>query len=286
MKSFYVSDLDGTLLRDDLSLSAFARGELEALMREGVPLTVASARSIYSIRPRLGSLPFRLPIIEANGAFVTDYATGRKEIVRSIDRERAHAAFGIITAAGCIPFISGHGKGGDFLYFQDLINPGMEFYVQQRKRDKDERLRRTEDIEAVLDTPGAAVTCLSVIDREETVAGLAAEVRSAAGESLIHTLFEFREYPGWHFFTLHDRLATKDHAIRFIRERWNLQDAELVVFGDDVNDEGMFGMADRAVAPSNAKDSIKALAHEIIGTNQEDSVVRYIREHSTERRAG
>ena len=137
--------------------------------------------------------------------------------------------------------------------YGDLINPGMEYYVRQRKRDRDQRLRHADDMEAVLNAPGAAVTCVSVIDRAETLEELAMKIRSAAGDDLSCTLFEFREFPGWHFFTLHDRLATKDHAIRFIREKWNLKDVELVVFGDDANDEGMFRIADRAVATANAK---------------------------------
>ncbi len=44
----YVTDLDGTLIRNDLTMSAWARGELIALLNEGVPLTVATARSIAS----------------------------------------------------------------------------------------------------------------------------------------------------------------------------------------------------------------------------------------------
>jgi hydroxymethylpyrimidine pyrophosphatase-like HAD family hydrolase len=277
MKTLYVSDLDGTLFRDDVTLSPYTRRELVELIREGVPITIASARSIYSIRPLLGNIPFRLPIIEANGAFVTDYATGRKEIIRSLGRESAHMAFGAILAAGCKPFITGHGGSGDFLYFRDVSNPGMAAYVRERREFGDERMHESEDLRAVLDAPANRITSLSVIDKEERLIELAREICGPSDGTLVSTVFEYRNCPGWYFFTLHDRLATKDHAIRFLRSGWGLEEAELVVFGDDVNDEGMFRMADRCIAPSNAKAGIRALAHEIIGSNQEDSVVRYIR---------
>ena len=50
-----------------------------------------------------------------------------------------------------------------------------------------------------------------------------------------------------------------------------------MVFGDDVNDIGMMRAADRPIAMANAKPEVKALAREIIGSNNEDSVVRSIR---------
>jgi hypothetical protein len=62
--------------------------------------------------------------------------------------------------------------------------------------------------------------------------------RREAGGDLVSTSFEYRNFPGWHFFTLHERLATKDHAIAFLRSGWGLEDAELVVFGDDVKARG------------------------------------------------
>jgi 5-amino-6-(5-phospho-D-ribitylamino)uracil phosphatase len=51
------------------------------------------------------------------------------------------------------------------------------------------------------------------------------------------------------------------------------------VFGDDVNDLGMFRIATRALATANARPELKRIAHEVIGTNGEDSVVRWIDGH-------
>jgi hydroxymethylpyrimidine pyrophosphatase-like HAD family hydrolase len=45
-----VSDLDGTLLRDDDTLSPFSKRRLQAMLHDGLPFTVASARSVASIQ--------------------------------------------------------------------------------------------------------------------------------------------------------------------------------------------------------------------------------------------
>ncbi|TVR54745.1 MAG: HAD family phosphatase, partial [Puniceicoccaceae bacterium] len=51
-----MSDLDGTLLRNDATLSGFARTTLHLLVAEGLHFTVASARSVGCIRPMLAGV--------------------------------------------------------------------------------------------------------------------------------------------------------------------------------------------------------------------------------------
>jgi hydroxymethylpyrimidine pyrophosphatase-like HAD family hydrolase len=48
----------------------------------------------------------------------------------------------------------------------------------------------------------------------------------------------------------------------------------------------MFRIATRALAPANARPELKRIAHEVIGTNSEDSVVRWISGHFMSERAG
>ena len=60
-------------------------------------------------------------------------------------------------------------------------------------------------------------------------------------------------------------------------KEWGLDDSELVVFGDSSNDTKMFQAADRAIAVANATDELKGYATQIIGSNNEDSVVKFIR---------
>jgi hypothetical protein len=50
----------------------------------------------------------------------------------------------------------------------------------------------------------------------------------------------------------------------------------LTVFGDQMNDLTMFGAAAHAIAVANAREELKRHATEVIGSNEEDSVVRYI----------
>ena len=80
----YVSDLDGTLLQSDGTLSDYSREKLTELLESGVHFTVASARAWGEIVPVLGDLPLTLPIIAINGAYLTDYKTGKHLVINNL----------------------------------------------------------------------------------------------------------------------------------------------------------------------------------------------------------
>ncbi len=168
------------------------------------------------------------------------------------------------------------------MFYREIANEGMAAYFAERVAFKDERLRRVDDLAATLD---GGTVCLTVIERGERLEPVHASLAAAFGDRVVLTSYDYRYFPGWKFFTVHDRRATKDQAITALRKARGLEEAELVVFGDDVNDIGMMRAADRPIAMANAKPEVKALAREIIGSNNEDSVVRRIRA-DREKKAG
>ena len=56
----------------------------------------------------------------------------------------------------------------------------------------------------------------------------------------------------------------------------NLADCRLVVFGDQVNDIGMFRTADEAYAVAGAAPELAEHATAIIGSNDDDAVARWL----------
>lgn len=53
----------------------------------------------------------------------------------------------------------------------------------------------------------------------------------------------------------------------------------VVVFGDGLNDREMFRLADRSLAMANAAPELKEIASDVIGSNEEDGVARWLEEH-------
>lgn len=276
MTTLFVSDLDGTLLTNRATLSEFSRLGLKRLLDEGLMFTVATARSVVAVRQILDGIPLALPVIEFNGAFISDLQTGRHEIVHSIERSVVEGLYDLIKRFDCVPFVSTYNGSKDCVYYADIVNDGMWWYLSDRLSAGDDRWRRVDDLTFAL---ADHVVCLTVIHRRETLSELMAAVEEAYDGRVQVRLFENHYAPGWYWLTVHDRKATKAEALRTLRAKYGLDRAQLVVFGDHNNDIEMFQMADRSIAVSNATEELKRYATHVIGSNEEDAVVRYLMEH-------
>jgi Cof subfamily protein (haloacid dehalogenase superfamily) len=282
MKRLYVTDLDGTLIRNDLTLSPWSRHELIALLEEGVAITVATARSISSLSALLGDIPFRLPVVDFNGAYLTDYATRRHRFVHAVPRVIAQEVHKVMGEEGVRPFLSTYDGARDLLFYTEAVSDGEKAYLQERVSFANGRLRHVHDLAEPLQSQ---VICFTVIERQDRIARLRQRLTATFEERLIFTLAEYRYTPGWFFLTVHDVHATKDQGIRALQAACGMEDHELVVFGDDVNDIPMFRIAARGVAVANAVDAVKQVANEMTGSNEEEGVVRWIRSHESSSRS-
>ena len=70
MKTLYVSDLDGTLLRQDGTISQFTIQTINDLVEKGLLFSYATARSIVTASRVTKGLSNQIPVILYNGAFI------------------------------------------------------------------------------------------------------------------------------------------------------------------------------------------------------------------------
>ena len=273
MPRLYVSDLDGTLLRSDATLSEVSARLLAELLDEGLEFTVASARSVVSMQTLLAGLPLRLPVIELNGAMISDLGTGHHRVVRAVEPGLLRELYGLIRERGHVPFVSTVDGDEDRLYYAEVCHEGMAWYVENREAAGDRRLRRIDDLRRCL---REQVVALTLIGRRDALTRMVEHVAAVHGDAVAMNFFENGYSPGWFWLTLHDPRATKDQAIAALTEMLGYGAHDLVVFGDHWNDIPMFEVAATAIAVANAADELKAHATKIVGTNDEDSVARYI----------
>lgn len=274
--TLYVSDLDGTLLDRQGQLSAATRAGLTELLAQGLVFTVASARHVVSIRQLLAGLPLSLPVISSNGAFISDLATGRHELVHGMDDALGEDLFALVRRHGQMPFLSIHAPEGDRLYWQEVVNEGQRHFVDERVQSGDPRLRPCDDLGRQLGS-GPLMT-LVVVGPHAPLQALYEDIQARFGGAVQCHLNEDLYRPDWPWLTVHDRRATKDQAIEVLAERYGLGEREVVVFGDQVNDITMLRAAHRGVAMANAIDEVKAEAHTVIGHHDEDAVLHFLRQ--------
>jgi len=270
---FYVSDLDGTLLDREGYLSPISRTRLESLLGAGVAFTVASARSWISIRERLGPLPLSLPIVEFNGAFSTDYATGEKLSVEAIGAADAALIHETMECAEVAYFISTFLKSGDRVYTSKRRNRGLDSYLRERKEAFDPRLREAELWSS---HPEEQVVCMTAVCKKSSLLALRETILASVGKRVVMHLWEDSYITGWFWLIIHHGNACKGKALKSLQERLGWKDRSLTVFGDEVNDLGMMELADRKIAVANACPEIRSAADIILGPHYDDVVSQFI----------
>lgn len=269
----YVSDLDGTLLGPDGKLSDYSRRALTKLLEDGLHFTVASARAWGEITPVLGDLPLKLPVIAINGAFLTDYLSGRHLVINHLEPETAASIYERILQHELLPFVVAFNGREDCLYWERLINEEMQWYHDILKLENDRRLRH---IGRLPDALAQKVIAFAVMGPKENVHALSLRLAGEYAGLLENFLFENPYSPGHWWLTIHDQRACKSKGIRSLVEMTGHRFENLTVFGDHINDIKMFRLAGTAVAVGNAEEAVKTSANLIIGRNDEDAVVRYI----------
>lgn len=270
----FVSDFDGTLADREARLSPFTRSGLRRLIDAGLPFTVATARSVHTLAPILEGLPLRLPVVEFNGAFITDLKTRVPIVCHALEPLVAEATIRAALELGVPPFVSTFASSQQHLYPpRALANAGIAWYDASRRAARDPRLRAASDPLALLHQP---ITCLTMIGQRERLAALAESISSTYSNLTHCLLYENAYQRGWYWFSVQSVFASKAHGLRAIAEGAGVALEQTTVFGDEVNDIPMFELAGRGVAVENAIDDLKRIAHEIIGPHHSDSVVRYL----------
>ena len=279
-QKIFVSDMDGTLLGPGSVLSDYSRRALMELLEAGVRFTVASGRAWAEMTPILGDLPLRLPVIAVNGAFLTDYATGRHLAINALDGPFAEAIYEHILDQGLHPFVLTYHQSEDRLYWEKLLNAEMQWYHDILELTRDQRLRRTGRL---ADALKEKVIAFIVMGSQAEVQALHTLLEERYPGQMENFLFENRCSPGHWWLTIHDQTVCKSKAIERLLEMEGISAEQLTVFGDHINDIGMFQLAGHAVAVANAEELVRQHADEIIGSNEEDSVVKYIFQKTSRR---
>lgn len=269
----FISDLDGTLLQNDASLSTFARNSLEEMMDAGVAFSIATARSITSARLVLGELGLRLPIVCSNGAYIADFHSGEHRHVFAHPKPADKELLELILADGFHPFLGTFDGKANHLYLGEIANEGLDWYKRDREMAKDKRLIYCDDVSIGL---ADHVISINVIEREGPIRELGAKIEAQFPGVFRQYIYENWYDNSWFWLSLYHVHATKGHAIQTLMAETGHSLDQLTVFGDNLNDLSMFELAPNAVAVGNARKEVKKVAQKVIETNETDAVVRYM----------
>ncbi|TGV01551.1 HAD-IIB family hydrolase [Flavivirga rizhaonensis] len=271
--TIFYSDLDGTLLNNNARLAPKCYADLQKLIDDGLLFSVASARNLNTIRNMLNGIHLSLPVVNLNGAYISDINTMRHIQINGIEKNIKKNISEIIERNNLGVFISNHQKNKDGILYYGLKNHGEHSYLCDRQNSKDQILVAVDQLSEAI---SSEVTCFTFIDRKEKLEELKAFIIKHNGHGIKTHLFENQYSKGWFWLTVHSHLATKSNALQFIKQEYDYTDKLLTVFGDGINDVEMFELADTAISVNNAIPIIKEKSDVVIGSNNEGSVVNYL----------
>lgn len=269
-KTLYVSDLDGTLLNTNSQLSDTTVAILNNLINEqNINFTIATARTPATVVNIMEPIETRLPLITMNGAATWDNDTHQFVHTSTLDPNTVRNVCQIFEGYRLRPLI--YRKNGNRLHVHHYGDLSKQETIFLEERD-------TLPLKSLfLDDINYKETCsdaLLVFAMNEylLLKSIYNKVTKQCECSSVcyHDIFDtsaglMETYaPG----------VSKAQAVRNLATE--IGATRIVVFGDNRNDIPMMQIADYAVAPENATDEVKAVAHEIIGPNYEDSVAKFI----------
>lgn len=245
------SDLDGTLLRSDDSVSKRTLSALARTVATGIRFVLVSARSPGWLAPEAARLGLDGIGICCNGAVVYDYEAERVLIHRPLEPETAREiVHGMRVAAPGVAF--GCERPSGF-----IAEPGYRplFRPPESIPRADALVFLSEPAtKLVLQHPDLPQAELHAIARDYAC-GRAETCYSGAG------LVEVAA-PG----------VTKGAALADLCAELEIDRSEVIAFGDMPNDVPMLIWAGRGIAVANAHDEVLAVADEVTASNDEDGV--------------
>lgn len=244
-----VTDLDGTLLRTDKSISPYTLSILERCQSQGVTIVLATARSEKAAE-RYIALVRPVAVISNGGALLRHRGQTLYTRMLSIDitdlliREcLSDPNIGQITVETETGFY------WDSRHFNNAINyPHAISY----------------DFSEPMDQAAYKIT-VEVFDKI-TAAALANRFDEV----------DMLAFAGEHWYRYAHRDATKMNAIRALADHLGIDLSQVAVFGDDYNDIGMLTGCGLGVAVSNAIPGALQAAGYVAASNDEDGVARFL----------
>jgi len=266
-KTLFVTDLDGTLLQNDQTLSKETVHILNELLDEGLCFTYATGRSLQSAAPIMKSLHLSLPVITRDGCIAADPKTNREIEINRISDEMIKKLRPILAPIMSSCFITTYSKGNELkLYCKSDYSKGFKQYLEEHAEDK--KLSAAPDEDALYENE---ISFFKFIASCEELEPIYLQVKD---DPELSCFLQKDNYSDAYWFSIYPKCATKAAAIQKLQKQLGCD--RLVVFGDSVNDISMCQIADESCAVANATEELKAVATHVIGSNMEDSVAKWI----------
>ncbi|HEY9857002.1 MAG TPA: Cof-type HAD-IIB family hydrolase [Stenomitos sp.] len=254
------TDIDGTLIGRDLVVTERTKRAFRRAHDAGIPIVMATGRMYRATLPLARECAITTPLITYQGALIRDHQTQEELWHRTIPMDLAHEALEALFAT----------KLHVNLYVDDellieRVTPESELYCSIAKVEP----RVVPSLASGLTgEPTKIVAIGSVEDVQRWLPGLQ--------EQFGDRLYVTESLPV--FIEIANPTVSKSAALDHVARRMGIQPAEIVAFGDGMNDLDMLQYAGLGVAMGNAPRAVKERADRVTKPVSEDGLACVLEE--------
>ena len=252
------SDLDGTLLNENGTVSEETKEMIEKLKKAGIKFFIATGRSFLAMKRFYDQLELDTEIVNYNGAVIHN-SDGTKihelTLNDSIARE--------LIDYGRKNNLYYHGFSNEKWYLEDYNDTAKAY---------GEKSQLQENVVNFDNMPKLDFNKMMFINDAET---------TKIVDSYVIEKYKNRIYKGLSsptFLEIMNPDVSKGNAVKFLLEKYDLQPDEVMAFGDAENDLEMLFSVKYGIAMENADDDVKSKVNYIAKKNTENGVALFLKD--------
>ena len=278
-------DLDGTMLNHYGEISEKTKEIVQKCIEKGVQIVLASGRPTDSIKTIAEELGIKGYFIAGNGALVYDIQKNeiiyenyiKKEKVLEIIKicEENSIAYNVYTDK---VILTTNLKFNVLYYYKENLKKeenkktnisiveNMYEYVKQMEKENILKITICDENDSIFH---------SIIKKVREINGIDVLDISHMSKKMIQQGTE--EVPVEYFYTeVSASDVNKWNAIKFLMEKLEIKEEEIIAIGDNINDKKMIENAGLGVAMKGSTPEIIEVAKEITDTNDKDGVAKVL----------
>ncbi len=261
-------DIDGTILRDDGSLSPLMAEVLRKIQKEkGVLITLASGRLFDTMRSFAQTLEVKIPVISSNGACLTHPKTGDKLFYRPIPVPTAREVLAYLEDHLQRDLLVNHEKGFYINRHNSLLHiPNPSSWVR-------ERLARCTVVDRLADEVNFEPLKISILEETNDIPETVASLQKMYASSL--SIFPSSEYS----IDLNAYQVSKGQTLERLASWLGIRREEIMAAGNADNDLDMIQFSGIGIAMGNAPDHVKSAADLVAGDNNADGLATLLKDY-------
>ncbi|MGX7111815.1 Cof-type HAD-IIB family hydrolase [Gemella cuniculi] len=270
---WFITDMDGTFLNDKKEVASNAKDVITKLQDKGSKFIIATGRPDIAVKHYYHNLGMNDVVISNNGSLIRNLKTGEIIYQKSFSIEQVEIIYDM---------------------FQELNDNSIEFHIytlnyiycdrlsfsMARMKKLEENMPNDlktpmyihEDIIGEIKKNNENCQKIMMISKDHS------KVESFY-KKVTQKIEADGTFSATDFFDMMPKGCNKGTAIEKLAAHYGYSLENCVVFGDNFNDKEMFDVAGWSVCPNNASQMIQSMCDEVIGNNNNFSVIEYVEKY-------